>query len=175
MQCQLVLDKYTAYCDYDLTVTEHSAIENHLMECQGCREAFEKLGSMVKKLNGLAELQVSTDFNERLLSKIAHLGSAETHTVWYKIPTVRTSGYAIAAGVALALIFSQWMNPSTTNPTLQTNSSLPVAGEISNNPTSQPVLAATDDSTSNLNDTLKMTEPTPNFPGQQLRLVNQTP
>jgi len=67
------------------------------------------------------------------------------------------------------------MNPSTTNPTLQTNSSLPVAGEISNNSTSQPVLAATDDSSSNLNDTLKMTEPTPNFPGQQLRLVNQTP
>lgn len=174
MQCQMVLDKYTAYSDYDLTVTELGMVENHLMECQSCREAFEKLGAMVKKLNGLAELQVSSDFNERLLAKIARLDSKDSKTAWYKLPTVRTSGYAIAAGVALALVFSQWMNPSPTDQSYQTNSSLPVAGEISTQTASQPVLAA-NDSASNLPDTLKLIEPTAIFPGQPVRLVNQTP
>lgn len=173
MQCQMVLDDYTAYRDYDLTVAELELVEGHLMECQKCREAFENLDALVNKLNGLASLEVSSDFNDRLFAKIAQNGDTPEREPWYRQPTVRISGYAIAAGVALALVFSQWMNP-TSDGNYQTKSNLPIANEITNKPIPQPVLV-TNDSTENLADSLELIEPSSNYPGQPLHLVNQTP
>ena len=171
MKCQSVLDNYTAYSDYDLTSTDREKIENHLMECQSCRETFQNLDTMVQDLGQLSNLEVSANFNHNLMTKIAEVDEIPINQSWYQLPAVRMGGYAIAAGVALALVFSQWMNPVNSR---TPGNAFPTASQIQHsvNPTTE---YATNDSVNNSSDSLDLVEPNNMYPEQELHLVNQTP
>ena len=173
MNCQQVLDNYTAYRDYDLTETDRVSVEDHLMECQKCRDTYTDLDLLVVDLGSLQQLEVSSDFDAKLLSKISELGNLPESKPWYRLPTFRTSGYAIAAGVALALVFSQWMNPLGNEPTSSTQKS-PVAAEFTAPPAVEPTMAS-NDTINNQSDSLDLIEPKLLRPSQPLHLVNQTP
>lgn len=173
MKCQLVLDSYTAYTDYELTATMRTQVEDHLKQCRPCREVFQGLDSVVASLHDMSPIQTSPDFNERLLTKISQADLEFTRLPWYRLPTVKFSGYATAAGVALALAFSQWMSPSSDSPPL-TPKNMPVAGQTLPEVTNQSVFV-TQDTADNGTDTLGLSDPRISRPDQPLQLVNQRP
>ncbi|MCF7801527.1 MAG: zf-HC2 domain-containing protein [Candidatus Marinimicrobia bacterium] len=173
MKCQLVLDSYTAYTDYELTATMRTQVEDHLKQCRPCREVFQGLDSMVASLHNMSLIQTSLDFNDRLLMKISKAYLQPTRLPWYRLPTVKFSGYATAAGVALALVFSQWMSPSSDSPPL-TPKNMPVAEQTLPEATNESIFV-TQDTADNGADTLGLSEPHTSRPDQPLQLVNQRP
>ncbi|MCF7796996.1 MAG: zf-HC2 domain-containing protein [Lentisphaeria bacterium] len=174
MKCQLVLDSYTAYVDYELTATTRTQIEDHLKQCRPCREVFQELDSMVASLNDISPIQTSPDFNERLLSKISKLNTEPAQLPWYRLPTVKLSGYATAAGVALALVFSQWMSPPASTLPATNSKSLPVAGQTTPKAVNEPVFVS-QDTTGSGTDSLQLHDRRTLNPDQPLQLVNQRP
>jgi len=171
MNCQRVIENYTAFTDYELAQDLRHLIEEHLGKCAKCRKEFSALNSMLNKLHSLASIEAKADFDERLMNRIA-AGELPPRQAWFLSPPVRMTGYAVAAGVALALVFTQWMRPSNNFQNTAVQPLVVVKQPLDS--INSSALAASD-SLQNISDTLKLKDPFQADKFQALHLVNQTP
>ncbi len=120
MRCRKVRSCLSAYCREELTGRRYTAVSEHLLNCKSCRAEEEVYRQMYAAVAKIPSMPVSTDFNARLLDRVAQERFAETRTraylpksaplfSWRKgVPVVVTACLAIFAVVS--------MMPSTDQP-----------------------------------------------------------
>lgn len=168
LDCGAVQERYTDFIENTLQGDEQKLVEEHLAKCPPCQSLFKKLDTILQQLHSLPQAKTSSDFNQKLLTRIQEPG---TDTLWTKVyhsPVARLGTYAAAAGLVVALLFTRWMEP-VTNPDALPN--------IANTPqpdATSPVLAEEIDSSfSGTNDSLELTSPNNYIDPQKLQLVNE--
>jgi len=103
----------SAYVDSELTAAEARAVQEHLLDCAPCRDAYENLRAARDLLAGLPPAEPPAEFwaairGPMMRASAAHGGSegwtARLRSAWGRWVVVRRPGWALAAVlVALAL------------------------------------------------------------------------
>jgi predicted anti-sigma-YlaC factor YlaD len=70
MKCHRVQKKLSAYQDKELKLQEQEEVRKHLLNCQPCREQYEKLERTWQALGQLEEIRPDPWFYRQLLRKI---------------------------------------------------------------------------------------------------------
>jgi predicted anti-sigma-YlaC factor YlaD len=70
MRCHSVLKKLSAYQDRELKLQEQEEVTRHLLNCQSCREQYEKLEQVWQTLGGMEEVRPDPWFYRQLVRKI---------------------------------------------------------------------------------------------------------
>jgi hypothetical protein len=144
--CTFICEQFTEYQENSLSSEIRAQVDTHLASCSACREIFQKLTGVIETLHKLPSLQASTDFTSTLLSRIETLNQ---ETVWQKIYSSsysRVAGYAIAAGLIVAIGINILIDPiSPMKPGVQSN----FAGEKINPDQRNESLAEVSDSSAN--------------------------
>ena len=168
LNCAQVREQYTDFRDQSLNSTENVAVMAHLDACTPCQIFFKQLDHMLNQLKSLPSVTTSPDFTTRLLARTA---TAE-HSGWHRLTqsqTFRMGSYAAAAGLTIALLFTQWMEPVQ-------DGGLPsqITGTPQSNNSATPILAESADSSSALEDSLQLVDPAATINQQKLQLVNKS-
>lgn len=112
-ECIFICDQYTGYTEKSLAPEIQAQVDAHLAVCSSCQAVFLELDQVINKLHALEPIQSSPDFTDKLMVKI----SAENrYTVWqqvYHSAYTRVAGYAIAAGLVVAIGLNAFIDPVT--------------------------------------------------------------
>jgi len=168
--CTFICEQFTEYQDKSLPSEIRAKVDTHLAACSSCNELFGKLTGVIDTLHNLPTLKASSDFTSTFLSRI---DTQNQDTVWRKIYTSsysRVAGYAIAAGLIVALGINVLIDPiSPLKPDVKSN----FAEEQINSGTPTESLAEVTDSSSNsYSDSLTLQNSTISSPDQSLQLVS---
>lgn len=109
MNCQIILDKLSAYQDGELSVSERGEVEKHLSICSTCRAEFAKLQQTWEALGGLSDLSVSPGFyreiQQRLSGAVKGTLREPAYSGWFQrlLPTSAVA-FLTAAGIVLGAV-----------------------------------------------------------------------
>ena len=168
--CTFICEQFTDYHENSLPPEITAKVDSHLASCASCKTVFQQLTNVIERLHKLPTLKTSTDFTSTLLSRIDTLNQ---ETVWQKIYASsysRVAGYAIAAGLIVALGINVLIDPkSPLKPGIQSN----FAGEqiIPTQPT-ESLAEVTDSSANASSDSLTLQNSTINPHNQSMQLVS---
>jgi predicted anti-sigma-YlaC factor YlaD len=70
MKCQNVQKKLSAYQDRELKLKEQEQVKSHLLNCQSCREQYEKLERVWQTLGEFKEIRPDPWFYPQLVRKV---------------------------------------------------------------------------------------------------------
>jgi predicted anti-sigma-YlaC factor YlaD len=70
MKCRSVQKKLSAYQDRELKPREQEEVSRHLLNCQSCREQYEKLDQVWQTLGELGEIRPDPWFYPQVVRKI---------------------------------------------------------------------------------------------------------
>jgi predicted anti-sigma-YlaC factor YlaD len=70
MKCHSIQKKFSAYQDGELKLQEREEVSRHLLNCQSCREQYEKLEQVWQTLGELEEIGPDPWFYRQLARKI---------------------------------------------------------------------------------------------------------
>ena len=168
--CTFICEQFTEYQENSLPSEIRAKVDSHLASCSSCMEMFEKLTDAIETLHSLRTLKASPEFTSTLLSRIDTLNQ---ETVWQKIYASsysRVAGYALAAGLVVALGINVLIDPkSPMKPDVQSN----FAGEkINPAQPSQSLAEVTDRSANASSDSLTLQNSTINSNNQSMQLVS---
>lgn len=115
MRCQKVRSYLSAYCNDELAGRKKLAVDEHLSTCALCRKEESLYNAMFTAKAEIGSLEVSNDFNNNLLNRIANERFAETRTkayhpqrpplmVWSKVVPAVVSAFVVV--FALVTLFS---------------------------------------------------------------------
>ena len=115
MRCQKVRSYLSAYCNDELAGRKKLAVDEHLSTCALCRKEESLYNAMFAAKSEIGSLEVSNDFNNNLLNRIANERFAETRTkayhpqrpplmVWSKVVPAVVSAFVVV--FALVTLFS---------------------------------------------------------------------
>ncbi len=168
--CTFICEQFTDYQENSLSSEIRAKVDTHLASCSSCRDVFQELISVIDSLHNFPTLKASTDFTSTLLSQIDTLNQ---ETVWRKIyhaSYTKVAGYAIAAGLIVAIGINIWIDPIST---IQGGVKSDFAGEQTNQIQSEESLAGVTDSSTNLTaDSLMLQNTTINSQNQSVQLVS---
>jgi len=108
MRCRRVLSYLSAYCRGELTGRRQRAVRDHLETCPECRREEAVYVEINKAMNRLPELRVSSEFNAKLLDRVAQERFRETRTKAYlpkKVP-IFGHGKLIPAFASVCLVLT---------------------------------------------------------------------
>ncbi|HYR10462.1 MAG TPA: zf-HC2 domain-containing protein [Longimicrobium sp.] len=104
MDCGTFLDGYSDFRDGMLTLPDRVAFEAHLRECASCARYDRVVDGGAKVLRDLPELEVSSDFAERLQHRLWHeqddMAAARARRARRSSRRVAAVGMAAAASIA---------------------------------------------------------------------------
>ncbi len=168
--CTFICEQFTEYHENSLSSEIRAQVDTHLASCPACTEIFHKLAEVIDTLHNLPTLKASTDFTSTLLSRIETL---KQETVWQKIyqsSYTRVAGYAIAAGLIVAIGINIMIDPiSPMKSGLQSN----FAGEqVNPNQSDESLVEVSDSSANQPADSLTLQNPTINSQSQSMQLVS---
>lgn len=107
MRCQKVRSCLSAYCKEELMGREVLAVREHLSTCAACRQEEVLVRGMETAARELPKVALSTDFNARLLNRIAEERFAETRTKAYlPQPAPRISWGTLVPVLSSALVLA---------------------------------------------------------------------
>ena len=109
MRCQKVRSYLSAYCNDELAGRKKLAVDEHLSTCALCRKEESLYNAMFAAKDEIPSLQVSKDFNNTLLNRIANERFAETRTKAYhpqKPPLMVWSQVVPAVASAFVVVFT---------------------------------------------------------------------
>jgi len=92
MRCRKVRSYLSAYCNDELNSSHKLAISEHLSTCSACRCEEAVYRSMSQASKELPKLMVSSEFNSKLLNRIAQERFAQTRSKAYlprRAPIIR--------------------------------------------------------------------------------------
>ena len=171
-ECHFICDQFTDYQDHTLTAEIKARIETHLASCSACNTLYTELSATLHQLHQIPTLQTSPNFTAELMNRVTSAGEVG---VWRKMTAsgyARWAGYAVAAGLVLALGLNMWFDPVPLNS--------PQGGRsFTTNPRTPEVQsAAFADQADSLQlpqtDSLQLSPGTINSSAQPLQLVNGT-
>jgi anti-sigma factor RsiW len=70
MKCQNIRKKLSAYQDRELEIREQEQVRSHILSCRACREQYEELERVWKKVGQLEEIPPDPWFYRRIVGKI---------------------------------------------------------------------------------------------------------
>jgi anti-sigma factor RsiW len=70
MKCRNIQKKLSAYQDRELRPREQEEVSRHLLNCQSCREQYEKLERVWQTLGGLEEVRPVPWFYQQIVRRI---------------------------------------------------------------------------------------------------------
>jgi len=159
--CLRAQDLFSGLLEQTLSAEQNTFVTQHLAECPACRTRFKDFQALLQALHKLPRVKTSPDFESRLKERL----SQTVPTPWWRSTFFKVSSYAVAAGLAVAFLFTQWMVPVTDigqnaihNAPLQVNQSL-VHDSLSPHEV----------------DTLELITPRNITPQTPMKVVNQTP
>nr|MBN2277918.1 zf-HC2 domain-containing protein [candidate division Zixibacteria bacterium] len=94
MRCQRVRSYLSAYCKQELTGRRLRAVREHLDGCPECRREEALINEISGATAGLPRYSVSSDFNSKLLNRIARERFQETRTKAYIPKRIPLFGWA---------------------------------------------------------------------------------
>ncbi len=113
MRCRKVRSFLSAYCHDELNSRRRLTMSEHLLTCSACRREEDIYRQMAEASEQLPSLEITHDFNTKLLNRIAQERFAETRTkaylpkaapllVWRRLaPVVLTACLAVFAVISL--------------------------------------------------------------------------
>ncbi|NQV29772.1 MAG: hypothetical protein HQ508_02695 [Candidatus Marinimicrobia bacterium] len=110
-ECIYICDQYTDYQENTLSSNLRAEVETHLSLCTACSDLFRELSQTLNNLHNLPIIKTRPDFTATLMARIDDMNQ---QSVWQKIYSSsypRVAGYAIAAGLVVALGLNFWINP----------------------------------------------------------------
>ena len=158
--CLRVQERFSDYLEESLPLEEKSFVAQHLAQCPTCNHLFADFQELVQTLHNLPRVSTSPDFESRLQARIAQA----TATPWWRSTIFKVSTYAVAAGLVMAFLFTQWMVPVEQSQGLTPQ--VPLQAE------QRP---AQDSLTNSDSDSLELITPKNITPPTRLKVVNQTP
>ncbi len=168
LECSDVQERYSGYYEKTLPPEELRLVEEHLADCPLCQTIFKQLSGILSQIHSLPRPRTSADFNEKLLNRIRQ---GENRTFWSRIyasPVTRIGSYAAAAGLVIALLFTQWMEP-----VMPGGDSVPGIALTPQGDPEGPVLAEESDTgQTDMNDSLNLQDPAQYIDPNKLQLVN---
>lgn len=107
MDCKKVSTLMSSYIDNQLSPNEKQSFEEHIADCDSCREELDFMQNILKDVNDLNdEKELPSDFHENLMVKIDNVKSSQKHTTKItKLNEFRKYYTAIAAVFVAVLIF----------------------------------------------------------------------
>ncbi len=109
MRCQKVRSYLSAYCNDELAGRKKLAVDEHLSTCALCRKEESLYNAMFVAKAEIPSLEVSKDFNNSLLNRIANERFAETRTKAYhpqNPPLMAWSKVVPAVASAFVVVFT---------------------------------------------------------------------
>ncbi len=171
-ECVYICDQFTDYHEQTLSTEIRARIDVHLAECTSCSKTYQELDKVLFTLHALPTQSTSPDFTETLLSKIDDM---KHETAWHKLSHstyLRVAGYAVAAGLVVALGLNVWLDPISP---LGPNGSQRFADDQMQQDKQQEMLADQGDSSySQPGDSLALRRNTINTASSSLQLVSDT-
>jgi len=138
--CTRIREYFTEYQDNTLTSEARAGVDAHLTVCSSCRSTYHELRGIIHTLHSLPQVKSSDMFTENLLSRIEAL---DNQSMWHKVyhsSYMRIAGFAVAAGLVVALGLNVLLDPIA--PLNSPGTPQKYAGET--NPQNAPESAFTD-------------------------------
>jgi len=168
--CTYICEQYTEYQENTLPPEIRAKVDTHLASCSSCYEKFQELNSVIATLHNLPSLQASADFTSSLLTRIDTATQLGTWQKIYQSSYLKVAGYAIAAGLVVAIGINILIDPISP---LQSGGKSDFAGQQGNQIQSQESLAGLTDSASNSSaDTLTLQNIPISSQNQSMQLVS---
>lgn len=114
--CGFIRDQFTEYKDNALAPDISAQVETHLVECRSCQKVFTELDQILSTIHGMETVQASPNFTNDLLLKISQ---SQADSLWQKVYSstyTKVAGYAIAAGMVVAIGLNFIIDPVSMNP-----------------------------------------------------------
>lgn len=93
------LDRLSAYVEDALSPDARRSLEQHLAGCGACREALEREGRLLRRLDGLARIEPPPDFVQAVMGRVAQYPAYRPAPA---VPWRRVLAWS--AGLAAALV-----------------------------------------------------------------------
>ncbi|MCF7825786.1 MAG: zf-HC2 domain-containing protein [Candidatus Marinimicrobia bacterium] len=168
--CTNIREQYTEYQENTLPPEIRAKVDTHLASCSSCNEIFRELNRVIRTLHNLPSLQASAHFTSSLLTRIETDKQLGTWQKIYHSSYTKVAGYAIAAGLIVAIGINILIDPISP---LQPNGRSDFAGEQSSQIQTEESLAVVTDSASNVSaDTLTQQNIPINPQNQSMQLVS---
>ncbi len=164
MNCEIVQEEFSSFIDNELSVEGKNKMSAHLETCSQCETLFKNLKETLHVMHSLPSLKTSDDFVAKLLTTAHSNQNKRSSFSFLNNDIFKYSGYGIAAGLVLALGFTQLMVPKIERPNITAHNK--IHSEV-------PLVAEMSDSLENtLNDTA-LNNQLSTQSSQELLLVNQ--
>ncbi len=114
-ECIYIGEQFTDYQENSLTSETRARVDAHLTVCSSCRDIYQELNRVLDQLHEFPSLTTKPDFTQNLMSKIDDLNHQSPWQRVYQSSFTRVAGYAIAAGLIVALGLNIWIDPISPN------------------------------------------------------------
>ncbi len=111
--CTYICEQFTDYHEGSLPSEIRAKVDTHLASCSSCSETYQRLFGIIETLHHLPSLQASSDFTPSLLSRIELINQETTWQKIYHSSYSKVAGYAIAAGLIVAIGINILIDPIT--------------------------------------------------------------
>ncbi len=107
MRCRKTRFFLSAFCSDELNPRKAEEISAHLTECADCRKEEAVYRSMLDNSREIPKFKVSSDFNNKLMDRIAHERFAETRSKAYlpKNPPLLSWPKLVSAVATVCILF----------------------------------------------------------------------
>jgi hypothetical protein len=170
-ECIYICEQFSEYHENTLAEEIRAKVENHLDRCPLCKKTFNELSGIIQNIQQLPKIKTSESFTQNLLQKIEEEKHQGTWTRILNSSVTRVAGYAVAAGLIVALGINFWLDPINSNPQNPRSQYAVEKGE-SNTP-AESFAGLGDSAAATVNDSLELQQ-TIQAGGQKMLLVNDS-
>ncbi len=168
--CTFICEQFTEYQEKTLPSEIRAKVDHHLASCSTCRGVFEKLTGIIETLHNFPTHKASTEFTSTLLSRIDTLNQETIWQKFYHSSYSKVAGYAIAAGLVVALGINILIDPvSPMKPGVRANFT---EEQIAPAQPIESLTEVTDSSANAVSDSLTLQNSTINTHNQSMQLVS---
>lgn len=158
MDCTKVSSIMSSYIDDQLSLEEKKMFEEHIANCDSCKEELDFMVNILKDVNDLKdEMELPSDFHENLMVEIDKVKSSRKHTSKITKLNEFRKYYTTVAAVFIALLIFGIIGISNLNKYTQddylTKEALPIEQESR----AMPENIVTHDSSNNTNNSFSLT------------------
>ncbi|NQV51488.1 MAG: zf-HC2 domain-containing protein [Candidatus Marinimicrobia bacterium] len=171
-ECIRICDHFSEYQENTLSSEIKAGVDNHLSLCGACNELFRELSQVLENLHNLPTIHTRSDFTSTLMERIDAMNQESFWQKIYSSSYTRVAGYAIAAGLVVALGLNLWMDPIVPlNPKGRQNYATEQKSQI---PGAVTIAEGLDSTRGLQDDSLRAQQETIHSATQSLQLVNGT-
>jgi hypothetical protein len=150
MDCNQTKDHLYEWVTGKLEGDPLTSFEKHLQECQGCRQAAERMSHTIKALNTVEPPPLSARFTEKVLQEARSIPLPEK-TVWerfkewFQVPYIKWPMEALATAAVILIAVTVYKDVSLTKPSIIEMTPRSFQVEITGTSVQHPIIIPTAD------------------------------